>query len=63
MNHYRVTIDSLVDTIEASDESEAIRAVRFKHGILTSVVQSAEVCEAPVVEESEDKPKKPRKKA
>jgi hypothetical protein len=43
MSRYRVTIDSLVDTIEASDESEAIRAVRFKHGVLNSVSQSAEL--------------------
>lgn len=43
MSRYRVAIDSLVDTIEATDESEAIRAVRFKHGILSSVSQSAEL--------------------
>lgn len=76
MSRYKVTIDRLVDTIEASDESEAIRAVRFKHGVLSSVSQSAELVvetqsvEAVAVEEPVDevveeaKPiKKSRKKA
>ena len=76
MSRYKVTIDSLVDTIEASDESEAIRAVRFKHGVASSVSQSAELVvetqpvEAFAVEEADEevveeiKPvKKSRKKA